>query len=247
MLGRTHMAIGAAAACLLLPLATNTGHTAVWQELTLGHGHALIRSAAFVAATIMSSILPDLDESHSLLAQKVEMFGRLLLLLGLIGVIVTLHVHLSWLGWLTWGLFALSLLTNANWARKVALLVLAAGALYAASVLGVLSLAGGFGLTVWCVAAAFSAHRTWTHSLLGFACLIPAGLWLTHHQEGIWADGLLLGYTLHLIADSVAGGIPVLYPLARKRLGIRLVHTGSWVDHAIGALAIVTALGALWI
>lgn len=213
----------------------------------MGHGHTLMRSAAFIAATIMGSTLPDLDESHSLAAQKVEILGRMLLLFGVIGLTVALHVHLSWLGWLTWALFALSLFMKANWARKVALLVLAAVAFYAGTILSVLSLAGALGLSVWFVAAAFGAHRTWTHSLLGLACLIPSGVWLTHHQGSIWADGLVLGYVLHLIADSVAGGIPVFYPLVRKRLGIRLVSTGSVVDHAIGVLAIVTALAALCI
>lgn len=59
--------------------------------------------------------------------------------------------------------------------------------------------------------------------------------------------GFLLGYVLHIVADSVSGGVPIFYPLSRKRLGIRLVHTGSWADHGMGAVAMLLALGALFL
>jgi|GEM_PF-1884915 len=246
MLGRTHMAVGAGAACLLLPVVLQSSGIPAWHDITSGNWSALIHSAEFIVASVVGSIAPDLDESHSLLAQKVEVLGRLLLLIAIIGLTLWAHIALTPLEWAAWGFLTFSMLTRANWARKIALLALAAGALYAAG-LGVMSTAGGIGLALWCVGAAFTSHRTWTHSLAGLACLVPAGLWMMNHGLARWVTGFVIGYVLHLIADFVSGGVPLFYPLGKKRLGFRLVRTGGWTDHAIGAGATFVALATLFL
>lgn len=246
MLGRTHMAIGAAAACIAFPVVSHTGGASLFHDVVMGAPTTMMHAAELIASATIGSIAPDLDESHSLLAQKVELLGRLVLILAILVLIQSIHLHLSPLGWILCGLLTLTLLARANGARRVALLALTAGAVYAGGT-GALSLAGGMGLALWCLGAAFTAHRTWTHSALGLACLIPAALWMSSHGLIDWAEGFLLGYVLHIVADSVSGGVPIFYPLGRKRLGIRLVHTGSWADHGIGAVAMVAAIVALFV
>ena len=246
MLGRTHMAVGAGAACLLLPVVLQSSGIPAWHDITSGNWPTLNQSAEFVAASVVGSIAPDLDESHSLLAQKVEVLGRLLLLIAIIGLTLWAHIALTPLVWVAWSFLAFSVLARANWARKIALLALAAGAIYAAG-LGVMSTAGGIGLALWCIGAAFTSHRTWTHSLAGLASLIPEGIGMMNHGLALWAIGFVIGYVLHLIADFVSGGVPLFYPLGKKRLGFRLVRTGGWTDHAIGAGATFVALATLFL
>lgn len=246
MLGRTHMAIGAAVACIALPVVLHLGGVSVLQKAAVGDLPAMMHSAELLTAAIIGSIAPDLDESHSLLAQKVEVLGRLVLILAIIVPFQWIHINLSPLGWILWRLLMLSLLVRANWARKVALLALALVSAYAGGI-GAVSLSGGSGLAIWCVGAAFTSHRTWTHSALGLACLIPSALWMTSHGLNNWSEGFLMGYVLHLIADSVSGGVPIFFPLGRKRLGIRLVHTGSWADRGVGTVSMLAAAVALFL
>lgn len=241
MLGRTHLAIGVAAACLTFPTAL---HIHALHAVLSGNASQVLDAAEVVGASLMGSAAPDLDESHSLLAQKVEVVGRLVLLL--VFVVLTLWAHLSLppLAWGAWTLLAITLLARSNLARKVALLVLAAGALYAGFT-GSMNLVSGVGLSLWCVGAAFTSHRTATHSLIGVSCLAPLGVWGATHGFMELVIGFFLGYALHLVADCVSGGVPLLYPFGRKRLGVRLVRSGSRVDQAIATLATGVAIVAL--
>ncbi|MHB1629784.1 MAG: metal-dependent hydrolase, partial [Bacilli bacterium] len=70
---------------------------------------------------------------------------------------------------------------------------------------------------------------------------------MMNHGLALWAIGFVIGYVLHLIADFVSGGVPLFYPLGKKRLGFRLVRTGGWTDHAVGAGATCVALATLFL
>ncbi len=98
-------------------------------------------------------------------------------------------------------------------------------------------------LTVWILGAMYTPHRTFTHSLLGIVTFgIAVISILAKYHLMIVADGLILGYALHMAADSIAGGVPLLWPWA-KRQGIRLVQTSSIIDHLIGGIAALAFVG----
>lgn len=65
-------------------------------------------------------------------------------------------------------------------------------------------------------------HRGITHSL--FAVVLM--MWLAVTVDNIWISWLALGYLLHLVGDYLTdSGIPLLYPLTRKRF--RFLITGT--------------------
>ena len=83
-------------------------------------------------------------------------------------------------------------------------------------------------------------HRGGTHSLLFFAVLTIAAVFL--HTP----LGLAFGYGIlsHLAADTISYsgkgkflttgrvGIPMAWPMTRKRVGIRIVYVNGWVENA---------------
>jgi len=245
MLGRTHMAIGALGAVLTVPILLHGGDAHV---MLTGHG-SFFKVEQIVAgwlAGALGGILPDLDQKDSLMSRRVERIGQAIAFFVFTGLFITLHLWMS-LTTVIIGVFALlAVLSQAEWMRKASLLLIAAGIL-------------GWGLTheswfevailvaIWLVVTTFSAHRTFTHSFIGLSIagvtLIQLGIrlhvsWLT--------ETVLLGYALHLAADTLAGGIPFLWPYS-KRQGVALVKTGGLVDHLIGSACALLVLTAVFV
>ena len=91
---------------------------------------------------------------------------------------------------------------------------------------------------------AFVRHRGVTHSLIGVAIagLIVSAIQNTGgYQQYVGIPIImpfLVGYTSHLLADFVAGGIPPLYPFVEKRIKPPIsIETGSIFDGLIGVMA----------
>ncbi|KPV43038.1 metal-dependent hydrolase [Alicyclobacillus ferrooxydans] len=246
MLGRTHMAIGALGAAIGLPLIAHTQWEPMRQMFHSPSGTTtLATEATIVFASIVGSIIPDLDQADSTMAHKVERIGQLAIIGVLIASIILLHLETSITAWV----FAIVLgwlsSTKGNPSRLVGLGLLGAGVVllgmhHNIPVIPAILLAG------WTVGAMFTAHRTFTHSLFGlfiFAVgVIGALKGLIHLHLAPAADGLVLGYALHMAADAVAGGVPLFW-LWKHRQGIRLVRTGSAVDHLVGGIAVLAFVG----
>lgn len=59
------MAIGTVAACIIV---SHTNWMPIWHDAITGDGSSRVIPVEFIVASVISSIAPDLDESHSLLA-----------------------------------------------------------------------------------------------------------------------------------------------------------------------------------
>ena len=93
------------------------------------------------------------------------------------------------------------------------------------------------------VALVSGGHREGTHSLaaLAFVAFLVAG----PAVPAPYAVAIVVGYVAHLVGDFLTGnGIPLLWPLVRKRQGLPILgHTGGWREHAaVGAVVLVAAL-----
>jgi hypothetical protein len=243
MMGRTHMAIGAIGAVAATPFMLHLHWEPMRQLLDSNWNtipHVVVAQAVLVGASMVGALVPDLDQPDALMARKIEVFFGLPVLVITAVLIVLLH-HATSLT--AWGLaILLTVLFGAakNTTRIMGLGVLAAGLLY----LGwhkQIPLEAAVLLAVWMIGAALSKHRTFTHSLIGVG-LFAAGINMCVHllntlHIGMVAPGFILGYVLHLAADAIAGGVPLLWPWGR-RLGLRLVQTGGAVDYMIGGLAL---------
>ncbi|SFV06998.1 metal-dependent hydrolase [Alicyclobacillus macrosporangiidus] len=245
MLGRTHMGIGAVGAVAATPLILHSQWEPIRQLLD-SHSNTIpyvvVSQVVLVGASMVGALIPDLEQSDSLMARKIEVVLGLPVLFIMAALIVLMHQQASLTAW---GLvLLLTILFGAfgaakNTTRILGLGVITAGLLYLgwhkqipvqATVL----------LVAWTIGAMFAKHRTFTHSLIGLI-LFAAGVNLCNHlfntlHIGMVGPGLIVGYTLHLVADAVAGGVPLLWPWGR-RFGIRWVHTGGIVDSIIGGVA----------
>ncbi|MCI0184757.1 metal-dependent hydrolase [Sulfoacidibacillus ferrooxidans] len=232
MLGRTHMAIGAIGATVITPLLIRFP----WEPISAMRTVNLVPEALVVVGAVLGSLVPDLDESHSLLARKAEMVGRIAFLLIALYVLFVGHVPLTPFSLVGYALLAFTLFSRANLMRKIALGAVGLFAIYGV-VTHVMPWVAGLAFFAWSMGAAFTSHRTFTHSVLGIG-LFSLGMMMSLH--GLWAvcaEAAMAGYALHLIADGIAGGVPLLWPLPARQ-GIRLVKTGSAADHAIGLVAV---------
>lgn len=82
-------------------------------------------------------------------------------------------------------------------------------------------------------------HRGGTHSLFFAAVLLLLLIWVAPYL----ALGLCLGILSHILADMISysvgkkftfgNGCPLLWPLARKRFGIRLVTVNGTFEHLV--------------
>ncbi|WP_370324722.1 metal-dependent hydrolase [Euzebya sp.] len=105
------------------------------------------------------------------------------------------------------------------------------------------------------VRTAAGGHRGATHSAVAVLALwlgltavadrmlVPDARWI--------ADAVAAGALSHLVADGLtAGGVPLLWPLTRRRLGVPLARTGGSVDRLVGlaclALLAVVAIRSVW-
>ena len=242
MLGRTHMAIGALGAALTVPMLL---HDANAHSMVIQSGRGVLTSVEQITAGIvvgaLGGILPDLDQKDALMTRRIEGVGRAATLIALGALLWTLHLWVQPITWLGAFILYLAVVGHAEWMRKVSLILLALGTV-------------GWGVThkvwlevavlaaVWLVVTTFSAHRTFTHSLIGLGI---AGLVLmrigTHAHMPWLAEITLLGYVLHLTADAIAGGISLLWPY-KGRQGLRLVTTGGLRDHLIGGVCTLLVL-----
>jgi len=244
MLGRTHMSIGALGAALTVPVLLHDANAHVMLTQTgLAPAEHLIVG---LLAGALGGMLPDLDQKDSLMSRRVERVGQVITFVMFIALFILMHLWTSPVA-VVMGLFTLfAVLSKAEWMRKASLLLIAAGlvtvGLTHKSWLEMAILAA-----LWFAVTTFSAHRTFTHSLVGLgiagAVLVQLGVrlhasWLT--------ETALLGYALHLVADTVAGGIPFLWPYT-KRQGVALVKTGGMVDHLIGGVCTLLALVAVFV
>ncbi|ACV60021.1 metal-dependent hydrolase [Alicyclobacillus vulcanalis] len=248
MMGRSHMAIGAVGAVAATPLVLHERWESLRDLLThpwASMPHIVVVQAAFVAATVVGALVPDLDQQDAKLTYTIEIvFGLPVLALAIV-VMVLMH----WATSLTaWGI-ALLLMFIFGAAHNVTRM-LGLGAL--ATILLDLAyhhrmpMEAAVLLAAWMVATMPAKHRTFTHSLLGLA-VFGAGCYLSepalsHLHLGVAAYGLILGYVLHMAADFIAGGVPLLWPWG-KRQGVHLVKSFSAVDYLIGGIGIFTFVG----
>ena len=253
MLGRTHMAIGALGAAIATPLVLHAKWEPLSRLITTNWNtvpHVFMAQAGFVIASIIGSAIVDLDERHSLAAQRVERFAMIPFFLVMVWLVFLLHMTTSIGAWIVILIITFALHTQQNLLRKIGLGALGAGLLYA-GVTNVIPLTGAFLLTAWLVGAMFTAHRTFTHSLPGII-VFGAGVelaiqghaleWLGQHELGMLGVvapiGFLVGYALHLAADIPSGGVPLLWPWG-KRFGTHLMKSGGVWDHVIGVMALI--------
>jgi membrane-bound metal-dependent hydrolase YbcI (DUF457 family) len=249
MLGRTHMAIGAVATAALAPAVFGVHWIALRDVVSFNWDvvpHTVVAEGSLVVGALVGSLLPDLEERHSLMAHEVERIGQLVLTATLIALVFLLHMQSSIFAWALVVLLALLSGVRSNTARRVGLAVLGGGLLLL-SFVGHLPFFAGILLACWAAGAMFTPHRTFTHSLLGLVLLSCGALVaLSRYHLGNVADGIILGYAFHMMADGVSGGVPLFWPW-RHRQGIRLVYTGSVWDHMIGGLATLAFIGmVIW-
>jgi membrane-bound metal-dependent hydrolase YbcI (DUF457 family) len=246
------MAIGAVASVAATPLILHAPWDTL-RQVTLGlssHGIPgnVVAQVLLVVTAIVGSLLPDLDQRTSLAAREVERLGQVVTFVLMTALLFFMHWQTHWM---LWGLVLITSFiigSNRGITRKIGLAIVGTGLLYL-GIRGTIPMLGTFLLAAWSVGAMFTGHRTFTHSLLGSALFI-AGVFVVMnalgHVHGVplstAAWGLSLGYVLHLVADSVAGGIPLFWPW-HERQGVRLVHTGSAMDHALGLVATLAFFG----
>ncbi|QRF24210.1 hydrolase [Alicyclobacillus sp. TC] len=241
MLGRSHMGIGAVGAVVATPFLLHES----WEPMRrlLSHSgrtipHMLILQAILVAAFVIGSLLPDLDEPNALASRDLERFMALPVYALLVGIVFLLHRETSLDAWGMVIVLTLAFRTSRNLSRRLGLGLIAVLLAYLAWKHH-LSWQATIPIALWCVGAMFSKHRTFTHSLIA-VFMLGYGFW---HVHTIFSDvhvavlGLMIGYILHLIADAIAGGVPLFWPWS-KRLGIRILTTGSAWDHMIGGLTV---------
>jgi len=248
MLGRTHMAIGALGAVAVYPLMQHTQ----WEPIShILHSpssvlpHTIVTEAIIAFTAVVGSIIPDLDQPDSKMAQKVDRIGQIAILAVLLAFVFLLHVEGSVTAWMFVLVFGWLSSTRRNTSRLAGLGILGAGMI----ILGLhhnIPLTAAMLLAIWAVGAMFTHHRTFTHSLLGLAIFgVGVGIALkgfSHLHLILASDGLITGYALHMAADAIAGGVPLIWPW-KHRQGIRLVRTGSAVDHVIGTVAALAFIG----
>ncbi|WP_250930942.1 metal-dependent hydrolase [Clostridium felsineum] len=81
----------------------------------------------------------------------------------------------------------------------------------------------------------FTKHRSFAHSILGIVLFIIGFKLLLGNMSLYFA----IGSISHMIADTLTNsGIEVLYPI-RKKAALKLIHTVSILDNALGVLAFV--------
>lgn len=83
------------------------------------------------------------------------------------------------------------------------------------------------------LAVALLPHRGITHSLLALFAV-----------TSFLPLPLALGYASHLVLDTISGGIPLLWPW-RRRIGFRLVASGSTGDTLLGLSSLVLLASGL--
>ncbi|URZ15482.1 metal-dependent hydrolase [Clostridium felsineum] len=87
----------------------------------------------------------------------------------------------------------------------------------------------------------FTKHRSFAHSILGLV-LFTIGFKLLLGNLALY---FAVGFISHMIADTLTNsGIEIFYPI-RKKVALKLIHTGSVMDHVIGGLAFIYFISAM--
>ncbi|AAK79057.1 inner membrane protein [Clostridium acetobutylicum] len=87
----------------------------------------------------------------------------------------------------------------------------------------------------------FTKHRSFSHSILGLI-LFTVGVKLLLGNIFIY---FAVGFISHMVADTFTNsGIEVFYPI-KKKISLKLVHTGSMLDHFTGGLAFIVFLAII--
>lgn len=98
-----------------------------------------------------------------------------------------------------------------------------------------LNISGAIILLLLIALSKFSKHRTFTHSLLGLI-LFSWGVYVLLNNSGHLFLYFILGYVLHLIADSFTfQGIQLLFPF-KPRQAIGIVKTGGIMDNILSII-----------
>lgn len=249
------MAIGALVGIAVSPILLQTHFEPLNMALSAPHV-TLIKEGLIVATSVIGSSIPDLDEQHAIASRKIEHGARLIVILLVIAAMVMLHLAANPVMWILMLLIFATFSIQANFARRVALLMFAVGMLYM-SASKAMPIFAGILFALWCIGAMFAKHRTFTHSIAGFAIFsIAAFLGMSQYHFGLLGYALAIGYMFHILADMIAGGTKLLWPfpfvsknrnyalLERlpDRVGIRLVQTAGVVDHMIGTVSIMLFL-----
>lgn len=236
------MAIGLCTAAAVMPVIIHGPHLSELPTQIQSNTHlpaALAHEAIFIVTAAIGSLLPDLDQQNSLAARKVEGVAHIAMAVFLVLGIFMLNLVAFPMAWIAAALLWLGLTLRANTARKVMLVALAAGVMVLAFT-GRVPFTGACLAAVWSLGAAFTKHRTFTHSVIGIFLFVVTVHALTHHVAGgAMGWGLGIGYVMHVVADAITkDGIALFWPLCR-RFGLSLVKTGGRVDHVIGAGAVI--------
>ncbi|MCR3759735.1 metal-dependent hydrolase [Clostridium felsineum] len=94
----------------------------------------------------------------------------------------------------------------------------------------------GLAILIVCIIfSKFTKHRSFTHSILGLF-IFTLGFYLIVGNAALY---FAVGFVSHMLADTLTNsGIGVFYPIKTK-IALKLVHTGSMIDHFIGGAAFV--------
>lgn len=76
-------------------------------------------------------------------------------------------------------------------------------------------------LLCWYLLSTILAHRTFSHSIISLIFLYMTFLDTQYSQY------IIIGYSSHLLLDMISGGVKLLYPFYKKRIGCYLVKTNS--------------------
>lgn len=101
---------------------------------------------------------------------------------------------------------------------------------------------------VFLVFTALSAHRKFTHSLIGLFAFSGICYSLIYFYNGnikTIVIGLIIGYTVHIISDCLSNhGIELLYPFSDKHFAIPIVSTGG-LSEAIFLIVIIALIASV--
>ena len=91
--------------------------------------------------------------------------------------------------------------------------------------------------------SAIFGHRGFTHSLLAVALI---GLLVTQvplYGQSWWVP-ICVGYLSHILGDALsASGVPLLYPVSKRRFKMRLLPVNSWQETAVVGIFFFLTLG----
>ncbi|MNB81898.1 inner membrane protein [compost metagenome] len=200
-----------------------------------------------VAVTVLSSLLPDIDEPNSLLVRK-ALPTFLLRILQLALIAGAIYWYLAGISPYPWNLVMALLVASVAFlpGRRLRQLVML---LLAATLMAYGNAFDPWNAIVGCilVIAAVVPHRGLTHTLYGLAgwtaLLYFAGR-LIEGGDNLWIAGGL-SYGLHLLADSLTQrGITPLPPLEWK-LRLKLMSTGTKKGGALEAIFVMLTLAAV--